>query len=622
MITSYEVGAILRVVDEASPVLRSISGSLERMGVLVKKLKESLGTIRISPETANSLKAFNDQLVTIATSADKGATGAVTAFSDVDKAIATTQERVIALKREMSTVGTGRGGVFSRGTNGGGGGGAHIGRIGAGPEGIRAPHFSIPSTPLLAAGAAAAYGAYREAKMEDSIFQLEYHSALASTPENDKKFRDIIQQAMAKTGNSLEDITAASMQEVRMFKGVPGGGLDVLPEMLTAAATEARLKGTSVEESMTALIGLAHMTKEYSPDQIKKLAPAFAFLSAANPASLGSIERSASYAVPILQSGLDIDPMQTLLLGTALTRAGATNTKSGTWLRNMMLNSMPGTSLMSKIAFEKHEDALKALGLVDEHDKPTWFTDGKPDPFKMLGIASEHAADIPLTKRAAYEKQLFGSQGFGGFALLADPAVRQQVGALGTEMNSDAFKTRYANFMQDYKANSPLQAGRVLGADAQNALMDIGKTILPAFTATIKEADTEIHEWETTIKGLGTDFRAAESAVRGFTGAIGGAVSGVAAAISSAFHGGPQTGTLGPTTGVLPKVPGIQPGGALGKQSSIGTPVNVKTAIYLDGKVIGQSTSSQFASNSQFPRQAAVGDSYSGWWAPDGNATA
>ena len=31
---------------------------------------------------------------------------------------------------------------------------------------------------------------------------------------------------------------------------------------------------------MKALIGLAHMTKQYSPDQIKKLAPAFAFLSA------------------------------------------------------------------------------------------------------------------------------------------------------------------------------------------------------------------------------------------------------------------------------------------------------------------------------------------------------
>jgi hypothetical protein len=635
MISSLEVGAILRVIDEASPALQRISESFERLDALVKRFKGSLATIRISPETAASIKGFNDQLLAIGTSADKGAAGAATAFGDIDKSILATQERVIALKREMSTVG-GIGSVGSRtigpggqvlphgGGGGGRGGWAHVGRMGVGPEGVRAPHMSLPSGPVMAGVAALGYGAWLEAEMDDAVFQLEYHAGLKSTPENNDKFRSIIQGAMSKTGKSLKEVTDAAKQEIRMFVGTPGGGIDVLPEMLQAAATESRLKGTSVEESMTALIGLSHMTKEYGPDAIKKLAPAFAFLSSSNPSSLGSMEKAASYAVPILQSGMEIDPMQTLLLGTALTRAGATNSKSGTWLRNMMLNSMPGTSLMSKIAFEKHEEALKALGLVDDKNNPTWFTNGKPDPFKMLGIASEHAADIPLTKRAAYEKQLFGSQGFGGFALLADPAVRQQVGALGTEMNSDAFKNRYANFLDDYKANSPLQAGRVLGADAQNALMDLGKTILPAFTATIKEADSEIHGWETTIRGLGADFRAAESAVRGFTGAIGGAVSGVAAAISGAFHGGPAAGALPPLTGQPRHPSGLAPLDPHypGKQASNGTPVNVKTAIYLDGKVIGQSTSSQFASSSQFPRQAAVGDSYSGWWAPDGNATA
>jgi hypothetical protein len=45
---------------------------------------------------------------------------------------------------------------------------------------------------------------------------------------------------------------------------------------------------------------------------VKKLAPAFAFLSTANPSSLSSMERAAGYAVPLLQSGLDIDPMEEL----------------------------------------------------------------------------------------------------------------------------------------------------------------------------------------------------------------------------------------------------------------------------------------------------------------------
>jgi hypothetical protein len=152
------------------------------------------------------------------------------------------------------------------------------------------------------------------------------------------------------------------------------------------------LKGGNPKEAVSALVGLADMTKQYSPEAIKKLAPAFAFLSTANPGSLGSIERAAGYAVPLLQSGLEIDPMQSLLLGTALTRAGATSTKSGTWLREMTLRAMLGTSMMSRLAFQKHETALKALGLVDDQHRPTWFSDGKPDILKMLDVAGANAA--------------------------------------------------------------------------------------------------------------------------------------------------------------------------------------------------------------------------------------
>lgn len=86
---------------------------------------------------------------------------------------------------------------------------------------------------------------------------------------------------------------------------------------------------------------------------------------------------------------------------------------------------MPGTSMMSKMAFKKHEAALLELGLVDNDHKPTWFTDGNPDLLKMLDLGGANAQKIPLTRRAGLERQLFGAQGGGGFALLA--AVREQV---------------------------------------------------------------------------------------------------------------------------------------------------------------------------------------------------
>src|ERR1700733_8570970 len=80
MISNFEVGAILRVVDEASPALLRISGSFERFSAIIKQ--------------------FNDQLLTIGASAGKGAVGRDNAFGDIDKAILATQERVAALAAE------------------------------------------------------------------------------------------------------------------------------------------------------------------------------------------------------------------------------------------------------------------------------------------------------------------------------------------------------------------------------------------------------------------------------------------------------------------------------------------------------------------------------------------
>jgi hypothetical protein len=268
MISSLEVGAILRVIDEASVPIKRISESFERLDAIVKRFKESLATIRISPQTSASLKGLNDQFVAIGGAADKGAEGAGAAFAGLDRSILATQERVAALKREMATVGgigtvggsrtIGPGGqVLPHGAPGGGRGGLHLGRTGVGAEGFTKPHMSLPSTPVMAGIAAAGYGAFLEADMEDAIFKLEYHTGEKPTPENNSKFRNILQNAMAKTGYSLKEVSDAAQQEARMFKGTPGGGIDVLPEMLQAAATESRVKGTSLDESMTALTGLA-----------------------------------------------------------------------------------------------------------------------------------------------------------------------------------------------------------------------------------------------------------------------------------------------------------------------------------------------------------------------------
>jgi hypothetical protein len=272
----------------------------------------------------------------------------------------------------------------------------------------------------------------------------------------------------------------------------------------------------------------------------------------------------------------------------------------------MALAAMPGTSLMSKIAFKKHEEALQALGLVDDKNNPTWFTEGKPDLIKMLSIAGGHAADIPLTKRAGYEKQLFGAQGFGGFALLADPAVKARIAALGAEMNSPEFKSRYGSFMQDYAGASPLQMGRTTWADLQNALMDLGKTVMPAVTHTLKDFDQGIKDSEAQVRGFG------------------GAISSAIAAARNWFSGPPTLGTPGaqPDPGAAARQElnrKLNPTGD--KHSELSAPMHIKTAVYLDGRVIGETMSSEMARLSMFPRQASYSDPYAMWMPGDWQAT-
>ena len=48
-------------------------------------------------------------------------------------------------------------------------------------------------------------------------------------------------------------------------------------------------------------------------------------------------------------------------------------------------------------------------------------------------------------------------------------------------------------------------------------------------------------------------------------------------------------------------------------------PIHIKTALYLDGRLLAETISSELAQLSTFPRQAPYGDSYVGWAAPDYN---
>jgi hypothetical protein len=540
MISSFTVGSIFKIIDEASPALKAILAQVRALNVQLDQARASLTSLGKFATPAGLTAAVTE-------------TGALaTAWREVAAASA-------LASRNLTTAGAaGRSAAASAAIGGGAGAGGGGGRHrpswlgGGGGMHFRGPSVGLPGGGHVRGGGAAmagvgllGYAGYEAAEIEKYVFQLIYHSGLEQNDANRAKFRKVIQDSMVSSGYGVKDIAESALQEIRMFQGTPGAGLDVLPEMLRAATTEAMLKGSgsSPQESMRALIGLAHMTKQYDPASIRKLAPAFAFLSTANPARLASIERAAGYAVPLLQSGLEIDPMESLLLGTALTRAGATNTKSGTWLREMALRAMPGTSMMSKFAYKKHEAALKEIGLVDEAGRPTWFDEkGKPDLEKMLSIAGPRAAAIPVERRAGLERQLFGAQGGGAFALLADPAVNEQVRNLRKTMDSPEFKNKYAGFTEQYMGGSTAQMARTALQDFNVTMMELGATILPAVTGALKDFKAIIEGIRAVIPG--SDANKWRIGARGIEGAAIGAGIGFVTPIPGGAALGAATGAI------------------------------------------------------------------------------
>jgi hypothetical protein len=479
MITGFEVAAVLKLVDQVTGPLNKIMASVRELNAQIKLARD--GFVGFSAAATPGIAGAITEVNELTAAWGRAAAAARTASG----AAATSARSGAAAAVGGGAVGGAGGGRARLGGWLAGGGSAHVTGPGIGLPG--GSHARLGGTPAMIGAGLAAYGIYEAANMEDAVWQLIYHSGQKNTQANKDKFRKIIEEGMKSTGYDLKEVAGAAIQDTRMMQGTPGGGLDQLPEMLKIAAIEARLKKTSLQESMTAIVGFAHMFKAYDAESIKKLAPVFAYLSTANPTSLGSMEKAAGYAVPMLQSSMGIDPVTTVLLGTALSRAGITSTKSGTWLRELGTRGLPS-------GLEKHDDALKRLGLLDENGKATWLdAAGKPDLEKAIDTASKAAANIPVEERPGVMKNAFGTQGAGALAVLGDPAVNAQIKSLRKEMESEEFKNRYGTALEEYGKNSPVQQARTTMQSFNVAMVELSEKALPGATAALSAFSGVLH---------------------------------------------------------------------------------------------------------------------------------
>ncbi|MGH7224551.1 MAG: hypothetical protein ACRELF_15105, partial [Gemmataceae bacterium] len=542
----FEAGAVFKIVDDATPVLRQLTRRVLEFDDVVSRVTRNLAVLGAGQ--SDVFATMNRSiLVTIANAkllSDE--------WMEVAKSVMSAAHEIGTARIAGPATSVFRPGVPIPGHGRGRGAGVHS-NIGL-PLPIGDARIYGHSTAALIGGGALAYGVFEEAKFEDAAFRAMYTAQIPNDPavraKRMQQLRDLVQTTTTGTGRPIADVEEAVLTGIRQLAGQSWDKkMILLPELLAGAATESILKGTTVTQGMEVYTGLAHMSAQYTLPEIEKLIPAFAYLSTVDPLKITQIMRAASYAVPILHSGLDVDPLQTLLLVAALQRAGVTNTKSGTWLRSLGLMAMPGTSLMSQTAFKKHEEALKELGLVDAKGTPTWFTGGKPDLLKLLNISSTAAQGLPLTERAAVEKQLFGTRGFGAMAVLSNPAVLAQIEILRKQMPS--FQAGLS-FFEQYNQASPIQQFRTSFADLQKVLMDIGTTVLPPVVVLLNSFDAGLKALNAV---LGTGVMA--TIISAGVGALAGAKFGPGGALIGGSIGAVVPNLFAPVTGPTKDNPGL-----------------------------------------------------------------
>jgi hypothetical protein len=647
MITSYTVGSVFKIIDEASPALRLILAEVRKLNLALENARTNLATFGKSPvgltaaigETSALAKAWKD----VAANA-RLAQGAIGSASKVAaRAALPATAAAVATGESAAAAAAATGGRPPRGRapswpgrSGGGGGGAHFYSPSIGLPGGSHMRFRGPA--MVGAGALG-WGVDQAAQTEKYAYQLAYHAHLdTKSPAVLAKFRKVLQDAQIDSGFSIKEVGEAALDAVRQFQGVPGGGIDALPEILHAGATEAMSKGAGLKESVASFIGFAHMFRSYSPEAILKLAPTFAAYSTADPRSLTSIKNAASYALPILQT-LDVDPTGALGLGTALARAGVGSTKSGTWIRESVVRAMPGVVLGHKASNKKHEEALRALGLVDEQGKPTWFTEGRPDPLKMYGIAGEHLKGMTPQDRAVYSRAAFGAQGANAVAIMSDPRVQEQLANIENIRKSPEFQTAYKDFGKNYMEGSTIQDARVALQQFNVTMGELARMTLPSINVALGGFKSAL-EGIRSVLPAGVDGKgAATIGGHAIVGAALGAVAGSIIPGAGTLGGAVIGGVIGGAEGVAEQymknqqeqdrkaggrleqmyAPRLRLGGAPDAAPKVTLSPSIALSLNIDGRQLAESVSTALATLNALPTQAPAADGMGQFYGGDHN---
>ena len=419
-IEAYAVAVSAKLEDGVTPALLRIIDTLERANILMLDFaKNARDMSRLGLNIGRNL----DKAAAGATALGDAA-GSLTRASYVLDTMAASSadlaKNMAAAKAESAGIGRGGGGAAMAG--------AARARRGESFAGHAAKDATIGTLGLVG------YGVYENAKLNDILTRAVMTDGTPISQQGAAigAYRTRIMREAGRYGyaaHGLVDFADAYLSSSRLLRGMPQAQrMGIVDTIMPYAAQEAFLKQISLNESLSAFVGAAHMAGAYSQKDIAHILPALISTSMATNASMSRIESAAGYAVPILRTGLGIDPAQVFTMLAIMQRAGIKNTKSGTWLADLFMNAIPGNLGAGLLHNTRQVQALRHLGLLDAHNHLTYLDKGGHLlPLRMIEQLATGLAKLSPTERAAYMKQAFGTQGSRAGALLEDPKVRAMI---------------------------------------------------------------------------------------------------------------------------------------------------------------------------------------------------
>jgi len=456
-------------------------------------------------------------------------------------------------------------------------GGPHFGRVGTE---IPGGHASIGGGPAMAAAGVIGYGVYEAAEMRDEVNRLMITGQVDAEKwgATREQLGKLLMDSASLTGFSVGQVGEALSKSERAMSGLDvQTKMSVTKELIPYAAAEAKLKETSLAESLQAMVGLAHMTGVYEPDKIRDLARKFSYVSLSTNSSLPQFEKTLSYSMPILRTGMGMDPDTIMALTAVSQNAGITSTKSGTWLRSFFQGSEPAVG--DGDAAEKHNAALRKMGLLDRHNRVTWKVngaDGKTDwnasVAKEGGIIQQHLAHVPIDQRMGVVKNIWGERGGATATMLSMNTFVDQFVTLAGKIQK--FKGG-ADALEEYAKDNPLQKGREAWRDFQNVLIDIGNTTLPTVNSALTNLDI-------VLKALPADWAATKEMWGVQADKMKAALTGDRPPMTAAGAALPDLANQGMFDFLLGRVPGVTSGSIWG---SIWNQINPVGTAHAEGAI-------------------------------------